>query len=57
MFEEISNRKASLGYRWIQSQNGNTYLCPTSRYSELRDASDEKLRATCIDESMNPQND
>jgi hypothetical protein len=57
MFEKISSRKAELGYRWIRSQSGNTYLCPTSRYSELSDASDEELRATCIDESMNPQND
>jgi hypothetical protein len=57
MFEEISSRKANLGYRWIRSQSGTTYLCPTSRYPELRDASDEVLRSTCIDESKNPHND
>jgi len=57
MFEEIKNRKADLGYRWIRSTSGTTYLCPTSRFAELRDASDEELRATCIDESLNPQND
>ena len=57
MFEQISSRKSGLGYRWIRSQSGTTYLCPASRYSELRNASDEELQATCIDESMNPQND
>jgi len=57
MFEEISSRKANLGYRWIRSQGGTTYLCPSSRYAELHDASDEVLRSTCIDESKNPQND
>ena len=57
MFEEISSRKAELGFRWIRSQSGTTYLCPASQYSELRNASDKELRSTCIDESMNPQND
>ena len=57
MFEEIKSRKANLGFRWIRSASGTTYLCPASQYSELRNASDEELRAKGIDESLNPHND
>jgi hypothetical protein len=57
MFEETKTRKAKLGFRWIRSTSGSTYLCPASQYSDLRFASDEELRETCIDESLNPQND
>jgi hypothetical protein len=57
MFEKTSSRKADLGFRWLRSKSGTTYLFPTSHYAELRDAADDELRATCIDESMNPQND
>ena len=57
MFEETKTRKANLGFRWIRSASGSTYLCPASQYSDLRDASDEKLKQTCIDESLNPHND
>ena len=57
MFEEAKARKADLGFRWIRSASGSSYLCPASRYSDLRDASDEKLMETCIDESLNPHND
>lgn len=57
MSEEITKRKAGLGYRWIKSSTGSTYLCPASDYSKYRDASDEDLRGFCIDESLNPQND
>jgi hypothetical protein len=57
MFEEAKARKANLGFRWIRSASGSTYLCPASQYSDLRHASDEVLKETCIDESLNPQND
>ena len=30
MFEEIRERKAGLGYVWIRSESGTTYLCPAS---------------------------
>jgi hypothetical protein len=57
MFEEAKTRKAKLGFRWIRSASGSTYLCPASLYSDLRNASDDVLKETCIDESLNPQND
>ena len=57
MFEEAKARKANLGFRWIRSTSGSTYLCPASQYSDLRNASDDVLKETCIDESLNPQND
>lgn len=57
MFEETKSRKANLGFRWIRSTSGSTYLCSGSQYSELRHASDEMLKETFIDESLNPQND
>ena len=57
MFEEIKNRKANLGFSWIRSASGTTYLCPASQYSDLRNASDEELREKGIDESLNPHND
>jgi hypothetical protein len=57
MFEEVKTRKASLGFRWIRSEIGNTYLCRASDYAEMRNASDAELSASCIDESLNPHND
>jgi hypothetical protein len=57
MFEEISNRKANLGYVWIKAvDSGNTYLCPASDVDEISSATDAALRAIGIDESKNPQN-
>ena len=57
MFEEIKNRKAGLGYVWIRSESGSTYLCPAADASGMSSASDEKLRAIGVDESCNPHND
>ena len=57
MFEEIKNRKAKLGYVWLRSESGSTYLCPASAAVGMVAASDEELSAIGIDESLNPQND
>ena len=57
MFEEIRNRKAGLGYVWIRSESGTTYLCPASAVVGMHSASDEELSAIGVDESRNPQND
>ncbi len=57
MFEEIKNRKAGLGFVWIRSESGNTYLCPAAAASGLRSATDEELQAIGVDESSNPHND
>lgn len=58
MFEEIQNRKASLGYVWVQaSDSSNTYLCPASKIGGMSSATDAELRAIGVDESHNPHND
>jgi hypothetical protein len=57
MFEEIRSRKAGLGYVWIRSESGTTYLCPASSAAGMESASDEELRAIGVDESANPQNE
>jgi hypothetical protein len=57
MFEETKNRKAGLGYVWIRSESGSTYLCPASAVAGMTSASDEELQAIGVDESLNPQND
>jgi hypothetical protein len=57
MIEEIRNRKASLGVRWVQSETGNTYLCHAASLSEIGDLSDASLSSIGVDESSNPQND
>jgi hypothetical protein len=55
MNEEIRTRKINLGINWVKSDTGLTYLCPAG--VDLSGATDEELRAHCIDESLNPQND
>ena len=55
MNEDIRARKISLGINWVKSESGSTYLCPAGQ--DFSNASDEELRAHCVDESFNPQND
>ena len=55
MNEDIRARKINLGINWVRSESGSTYLCPAGR--DFSGASDEELRAHCVDESSNPQND
>lgn len=57
MFEQIKNRKAGLGYVWIRSESGSTYLCPAAAAAGMTSATDEELSAIGVDESLNPQND
>ena len=57
MFEEIKNRKAGLGYVWIRSESGTTYLCPAASASGMHSATDEELQAVGVNESFNPHND
>ena len=56
MFEEIREVKANLGFKWIRSASGRTYLCPAEQVATLSGASDSDLETACIDESGNPQN-
>ena len=55
MLEETRSRKITLGTNWIKAESGNTYLCPTGE--DFSNASEDELRARCLDESQNPQND
>ena len=57
MFEETRKRKAGLGYVWIRSESGTTYLCPSSAAAGMQSATDEELSSIGVDESSNPQND
>jgi len=54
MNEEIRTQKVKLGINWVKSDSGSTYLCPVGE--DFTGATDEELRARCIDESNNPQN-
>lgn len=55
MNEEIRTRKINLGINWVKAESGSTYLCPADM--DTSSASEEELRAHCINESHNPQND
>ena len=51
-------RKQGLGVEWIKSkESGRTYLCPTGAIGNKGSATEDELRAACLDESQNPQND
>jgi hypothetical protein len=54
MYEETKARKITLGYNWVKAESGTTYLCPIGE--NLSGASEDELRARCLDESHNPQN-
>ena len=54
MMDEIRSRKINLGTNWVKSDTGNTYLCPAG--VDASSATDEELRALCVEESNNPQN-
>jgi len=54
MFKSINQYKQDLGFKWIKSESGNTYLCPVNlAKSEL---SEEELERYCVSESSNPEN-
>jgi hypothetical protein len=56
--DDLEERKKGLGYEWIKSEaTGNSYLCPVGSIKDKENATDEELKAVCVDESTNPQND
>ena len=57
MDKDITNRKASFAYKWIAAESGNTYLCPVGAIEDASSASEAELKAKCVEESYNPQND
>jgi hypothetical protein len=58
MFEEISIRKANLGFVWTKvADSGNTYLCPAVLAGDVNSMTEDELRRLCVEESSNPHND
>ncbi|MCU0303830.1 MAG: hypothetical protein MUC56_07225 [Thermoanaerobaculales bacterium] len=55
MIDETRTRKIDLGTNWVKAGSGTTYLCPIG--FDAAGASEDELRAHCLDESRNPQND
>ena len=51
-----SEFKKELSVKWIRGASGNTYLCPVNALDRFDNPSEEQLRAICVDESQNPQN-
>jgi hypothetical protein len=44
-------------FKWIQSESGNTYICPIDVVRTRGELSEEELQRLCVNESLNPQND
>jgi hypothetical protein len=57
MFDATKEFKRELGVKWVKSESGNTYLCPTAALSRLSQPTEEQLKMICVEESKNPQND
>jgi ribonuclease HI len=57
MTDEHAKRKQDVSLKWIKADSGNTYLCPVDKLSEIENPTEEQLKAICVDESENPQND
>lgn len=57
MMEETRERKSKISYEWIQGPSGTSYLCPAGSVADKKSASDSDLKAVCVEESNNPQND
>ena len=56
--DSLEERKKRMGYEWIKSEtSGTSYLCPVVSIKDKQSATDEELKAVCVDESTNPQND
>jgi hypothetical protein len=57
MFDATKEFKRELGVKWVKSDSGNTYLCPTAALSRLSEPTEDQLKMICVEESKNPQND
>ena len=54
---EMNGFKKNLGVTWVRGRSNVTYLCPVGALDGIPNPTEEQLRALCVDESMNPQND
>jgi len=54
---EYNERKQNIGVQWIKAkESGRSYLCPVGSVNK-ETATESELKAACVDESDNPQND
>lgn len=49
--------KGSTPMIWVESKEGNHYLCPMGALAEPREATEEELKSACVDESRRPYGD
>jgi hypothetical protein len=56
MKNQLNAYKRTLGVQWIRGRSNTTYLCPVNALIGIEDPSEDQLRALCVEESMNPQN-
>jgi len=57
MEKEYTERKQSMGMKWIKGESGKTYVCSIEALSKLDNPTEADLERLCMDESWNPQND
>lgn len=57
MNDELKEFKKELNVKWVKGESGNTYLCPVKALSRLDKPREQDLKAICVDESANPQNE
>jgi ribonuclease HI len=57
MTDEHAERKKKMALKWIKGDSGHTYLCPADKLEKLDNPTEDQLKAICVDESENPQND
>lgn len=53
----MSQPRYRKGFEWIKGKSGTSYLCPVGKIKNKERASEDELRALCVDESQNPHND
>jgi hypothetical protein len=57
-FQEASGEfKKQLSVKWVKGPSGHTYLCPVDALNRYDNPTEDQLKAICVDESENPQND
>jgi hypothetical protein len=56
MKHENTERKQSIGMKWMKAESGNTYICPVGALEGIENPTEADFRRLCQDESANPQN-
>ncbi len=55
MSEHTQPKESHRNMVWVQTKDGNSWLCPKSSLKDPKNISEKELRE-CLDESENPQN-